>query len=150
MESTPRSRILGWAFLSSASSASPVIPTLGTTQLTGSKGTQTLVRITLADAATIITLPLVLDPECVVAAAALDAFFGRFSSKEETRLRRVSKQHGYAFEMRIVPIMPFAMSALTEEMGVCVMFAGVALGIALSIDLRQLSSTPRPSPRASP
>ena len=138
-------------FHPSASSASPVIPTLCTTQLTGSKGTQTLVRITLADAATIIiTLPLVLDPECVVAAAALDAFFGRFSSKEETRLRRVSKQHGYAFEMRIVLIMLCAMSTLTEEMGACVMFAGVALGIALSIDLRQLSSTPRPSPRASP
>lgn len=90
-------------FHPSASSASPVIPTLGTTQLTGSKGTQTLVRITLADAATIITLPLVLDPECVahaavgsvaaIATAAAYAFIGHFSSKEEARLRRVSKEN---------------------------------------------------------
>lgn len=118
-------------FLSSRASASLAIPALGTTQLTGPKGTQMLVPIALADAAAIITLPL-LDPERVVhsavgpvaaiAAAAAYAFIGHFSSKEETRVRRVSKENGYALEMRI----------------------------ALSIDLRQLSSTPRPSPWASP
>lgn len=133
-----------YAVVLASSSASLVIPALGTTQLTGPKGTQMLVQIALADAAAIITLPLVLDPKrvvhaavgsvAVIAAAAAYAFIGRFSSKEETRLRRVSKQHGYALEMRIVLIMLFAMSALAEKMGVSVMLAGFALGIAFSID----------------
>lgn len=65
-----------------------------------------LVQIALADAAAIITLPLALAPERVahtavgsvatIAAAAAYAFIGHFSTKEETRLRRVPKENGSA------------------------------------------------------
>jgi len=126
---------------SSAALALPVIDSLG---LTGPSVLSVTAQIAIADAASIVLLPLAINPSGA-ARAALGALsiaacalllFGVLWYVEKkgwlTRMHEYSGRRNMALELRISLITLFGLAALAKSTHVSIMLAGFALGLVLS------------------
>src|SRR5690349_20750556 len=126
---------------SSAALALPVIDSLG---LSGPNVLSVTTQIAIADATSIVLLPLVINPAqapraalgaLAIAGCAAVLFFvlrggDRLGWRE--RLHHYSHDHEFALELRISLIMLFGLCALAVTTHVSIMLAGFALGLVLS------------------
>src|SRR6201997_3405050 len=126
---------------SSAALALPVIDGLG---LKGPSVLSVTAQIAIADAASIVLLPLVIDPSrapraalgaLAVAGCSVIAFlFLRAAERSgwRKRLHDYSEEHQWALELRISLAILFALAALAVSTHVSVMLAGFALGLVIA------------------
>ncbi|HOZ56534.1 MAG TPA: cation:proton antiporter [Nakamurella multipartita] len=133
-----------YAVLMASSSAAIVLPIVDSLGLTGSGVLQLLPQVAVADAACIVALPLVIDPDhagraalgaLAVIGCALAAFLLlRWGERTGLRrhLHRVSENRKFALELRISLLVLFALAAVAMATHVSVMLAGFALGLAIA------------------
>jgi Kef-type K+ transport system membrane component KefB len=126
---------------SSAALALPVIDSLG---LTGPSVLSVTTQIAIADAASIVLLPLVIDPSrapraalgalAIAGCAAAVFVVMRVGDRRgwRTRLHHYSHDHEFALELRISLIILFGLCALAVTTHVSIMLAGFALGLVIS------------------
>ncbi|MUL64760.1 sodium:proton antiporter [Mycobacterium sp. CBMA 234] len=126
---------------SSAALALPVIQSLG---LTGPPVLSVTAQIAIADASSIVLLPLVINPAgapraalgalAIAACAALLFVFLRYADKHGwmKRMHDYSHSRHLALELRISLIVLFGLAALAKSTHVSIMLAGFALGLCLS------------------
>ncbi len=133
-----------YAVLMASSSAAVALPIIDGLKLTGPPVLSVKAQIALADAASIVLLPLVIDPsraaKAALGAVAIAACAGvlfvvlRHFERRGTheRLREYSKQHDLALELRFSLLMLFALAALATATHVSIMLAGFALGLVVN------------------
>lgn len=133
-----------YAVVLASSSASLVMPSLGPVKARTRKGMEFLAQIAIGDTVCVIVLPLVIDPARVVRAAlgttVVLALAGgcylllnrAVRAGNQERLQEVSRSRHLAFELRIVLFLIFALAAVAASMGISVMLAGFALGLAVA------------------
>lgn len=126
---------------SSAALALPVIDSLG---LSGPPVLSVTTQIAIADATSIVLLPLVINPtqapRAALGALAIAGFAAvlfvvlRAGDRRgwRERLHHYSHDHEFALELRISLIMLFALCALAVTTHVSIMLAGFALGLVVS------------------
>lgn len=132
-----------YAVLMASSSAALALPVIQALGLTGPSVQAVTTQIAIADATSIVLLPLVIDPGHVLTAAlgavviALCAFvlfaalwgFDRRGLRK--RLHHFSEENNFALELRISLIALFALATLAITTHVSIMLAGFALGLAV-------------------
>lgn len=133
-----------YAVVIASSSAAVVLPAFAQLGLGGRRVLPTLAQVAVADIASIVALPLALDPArapiaalgavVIAVLAVLLAFVLRRAARDDSwgRLRGVSKEHGLALELRISLILLFGLAALATISHVSVLLAGFAAGLAVS------------------
>lgn len=133
-----------YAVLLACSSAAVIMPVVDELPLTAPAILAMLPQIAIADAAGIVLLPLVLDPQRapVSAAGALTLLVAAVVlyrllraaevSGRRRALHRLSEARHLALELRISLIALFAMAALAHALHVSVMLAGFAAGLAVA------------------
>jgi Kef-type K+ transport system membrane component KefB len=133
-----------YAVVIASSSASIVMPALGGARVTSSAGLEMLVQLAVADASSIIVLPLVLEPQragrAALGALAVLVVAAAFSLILEWarrtgywhRVHHLSEERGLAIELRMTLTMLFILAAIAVSMGVSVMLAGFAMGLAMA------------------
>ena len=133
-----------YAVLIASSSAGIVLPALGGVPFTSRPGVEMLVQLAVADAACIVALPLALDPAnagraalgALAVLAVAGAFFGLLwwsqRSGRRERLHALSESRGLAMELRVTLTLLFVLAAVAATLGVSVMLAGFAMGLAMS------------------
>src|SRR5262245_12930848 len=126
---------------SSAALALPVIDSLG---LSGPPVLSVTTQIAIADATSIVLLPLVINPSqapraalgaVAVAGGALVLYFLLRTGDRRgwrRRLHRYSRKHLLALELRVSLISLFTLCALAITTHISIMLAGFALGLAIS------------------
>jgi Kef-type K+ transport system membrane component KefB len=126
---------------SSAALALPVIDSLG---LSGPPVLSVTTQIAIADATSIVLLPLVINPArapraalgaLAIAGCAAVLFVALSAGNRRgwrERLHHYSHDHEFALELRISLIMLFTLCALAVTTHVSIMLAGFALGLVLS------------------
>jgi len=132
-----------YAVLMASSSAALALPVIQSLGLDGAPAQAVTAQIAIADATSIVLLPLVIDPHRALTAAvgailitlcAGVLFIGlRVSDRRgwRKRLHRFSEHNNFALELRISLIVLFALGALAVTMHVSIMVAGFALGLAV-------------------
>lgn len=132
-----------YAVLMASSSAALALPVIQSLGLEGPSVQGVTAQIAIADATSIVLLPLVINPGRALTAAvgavviALGAgvlftamqWFDRRGLRK--RMHRYSQRHGFALELRISLISLFALAALAVATHVSIMLAGFALGLAV-------------------
>lgn len=132
-----------YAVLMASSSAALALPVIQALGLTGPSVQAVTAQIAIADATSIVLLPLVIDPGRALTAAlgavviALCAFvlfaalwgFDRRGLRK--RLHHFSEENNFALELRISLIALFALATLAITTHVSIMLAGFALGLAV-------------------
>jgi Kef-type K+ transport system membrane component KefB len=133
-----------YAVLMASSSAAVALPVIDSLKLDGPQVLSVKAQIAIADAASIVLLPLAIDPSraaraalgaLAIAACALVLFFvlRHFEGRgTRDRLRDYSKRHELALELRFSLIMLFSLSALATSTHVSIMLAGFALGLVIN------------------
>jgi len=133
-----------YAVLMASSSAALALPIIDSLGLTGPAVLSVTAQIAIADAAAIVLLPLVIDPDrasraalgalAVAGCAALLFFILRYFEQNgrRKRLHHYSEEHREALELRISLILLFSLAALAIATHVSIMLAGFALGLAIS------------------
>jgi Kef-type K+ transport system membrane component KefB len=133
-----------YAVLMASSSAAVALPVIDSLKLTGAPVLSTKAQIAIADAASIVLLPLVIDPDrapraalgalAITASAVVIFFVLRHFDRNGTRqrVREYSKEHELALELRISLILLFALAALALTTHVSIMLAGFALGLVVN------------------
>jgi len=133
-----------YAVLMASSSAAVALPVIDSLKLEGPQVLSAKAQIAIADAASIILLPLVIDPSrapraalgalaVTGCAAVLFLVLRHFErSGPRKKVREYSKRHELALELRLSLIMLFTLSALATSTHVSVMLAGFALGLVVS------------------
>jgi Kef-type K+ transport system membrane component KefB len=126
---------------SSAALALPVIDGLG---LKGPSVLSVTTQIAIADAASIVLLPLVIDPSrapraalgaLAVAGCGVVAFIILRAAERSgwrKRLHDYSEEHRWALELRVSLAILFALAALAVSTHVSIMLAGFALGLVIA------------------
>lgn len=133
-----------YAVVMASSSAALALPVIDGLRLQGPNVLSVTAQIAIADAASIVLLPLVIDiqraPRAALGALAiagcaavlfvvLRAANARGLRK---RLHRYSEEHKFALELRLSLVMLFGLSALAVATHVSIMLAGFALGLVVS------------------
>lgn len=133
-----------YAVLIASSSATIVLPSLGSTQVRSQSGLEMLVQIAVADVLCIIAVPLVMNPSrvfetcigalIVLAAAGVFLLFLRWADRRgyRSRMHRLSQRRGLAMELRVTLAMLFGLAALAVYAQVSVMLAGFAMGLVVA------------------
>jgi len=133
-----------YAVLMASSSAAVALPVIDSLKLDGPQVLSVKAQIAIADAASIVLLPLAIDPSraaraalgaLAIAACALVLFFVLRHFERggvRTRLREYSKRHELALELRFSLIMLFSLAALATTTHVSIMLAGFALGLVIN------------------
>jgi Kef-type K+ transport system membrane component KefB len=133
-----------YAVLMASSSAALALPVIDSLGLDGPHVLSVTAQIAIADAASIVLLPLVIDfqraPQAalgalaIAAAAAVFYVFLRIGDRRgwRKRLHHYSEQRAYALEFRISLIVLFMLCALATGTHVSIMLAGFALGLVIS------------------
>lgn len=128
-------------FSSSAALALPVIDSLG---LTGPSVLSVTAQIAIADASSIVLLPLAINPSgapraalgalAIAGCAAVGFVALRYVEKRGwlTRMHEYSESRNLALELRTSLIALFVLAALAKSTHVSIMLAGFALGLVLS------------------
>jgi Kef-type K+ transport system membrane component KefB len=133
-----------YAVLMASSSAALALPVINSLGLTGPAVLSVTAQIAIADASSIVLVPLVIDPARAPRAAVgalaiagcaavlfvlLRYFHGRGLTK---RMHRYSEINNLALELRISLIALFGLAAVAKSTHVSIMLAGFALGLVLS------------------
>jgi Kef-type K+ transport system membrane component KefB len=133
-----------YAVLMASSSAALALPVIDSLRLDGSPVLSVTAQIAIADATSIVLLPLVIDPQRALQAAlgalAIAACAGvlfvalRAADRRgwRKRLHRYSGKRRFAFELRISLIVLFSLAALAISTHVSIMMAGFALGLVVA------------------
>ena len=133
-----------YAVLMASSSAALALPVIDSLGLAGPQVLSVTAQIAIADAASIVLLPLVIDPSrapraalgalAIVAGAAVLYTVLRYfdRSGHRKRLHHYSEDHREALELRISLISLFSLAALAVATHVSIMLAGFALGLVIS------------------
>src|SRR5882757_508520 len=133
-----------YAVLMASSSAALALPVIDSLGLGGPQVLSVTAQIAIADAASIVLLPLVIDPgrapraalgalAIVGGAAVLYAVLRYFErSGHRKRLHHYSEDRREALELRISLISLFSLAALAVATHVSIMLAGFALGLVMS------------------
>ena len=133
-----------YAVLMASSSAAIVLPIVDSLGLSGPPVLQLLPQVAIADAACIVALPLVIDPEnagraglgALAVVGCAIALFLVLHWGEHTGLRRrmhrVSEKRKFALELRLSLLALFALAAVATAAHVSVMLAGFALGLVVA------------------
>jgi Kef-type K+ transport system membrane component KefB len=133
-----------YAVLMASSSAAVALPIIDGLKLEGPQVLSVKAQIAIADAASIVLLPLVIDPSravraalgaVAIAACAVILFFVlRHFERRGTRkrLRAYSKAHDLALELRLSLLMLFTLAAVATSTHVSIMLAGFALGLVIN------------------
>ena len=133
-----------YAVLMASSSAALVLPIVDSLGLGGHDVVELLPQVAVADAACIVLLPLVIDPDHVARAAlgavvvllAGGVLFLALRAVERSGVRRrvhgVSEDRQFAVELRISLTAIFAMAALAVALHVSLMLAGFVSGLAVA------------------
>ncbi|WP_431238484.1 cation:proton antiporter [Mycolicibacterium aichiense] len=132
-----------YAVLMASSSAALALPVIQQLGLGGAAVQAVTAQIAIADATSIVLLPLVIDPGRALAAAsgalliafcAGLVFLGLWMSDRRgwrRRLHHFSERNNFALELRISLLVLFALAALAITTHVSIMLAGFALGLAV-------------------
>ena len=133
-----------YAVLMASSSAALALPVIDALGLDGPPVLSVTTQIAIADAASIVLLPLVINPgQALRAALGALAIAGcaavlyivlRVANRRgwRRRLHRYSHKHRLALELRLSLIILFTLCALAVTTHVSIMLAGFALGLVLS------------------
>ena len=133
-----------YAVLMASSSAAVALPIIDGLKLDGPPVLSVKAQIAIADAASIVLLPLVIDPgrapRAALGALAITGCAGllllvlRHVDRTGLRKRahRYSEAHELALELRVSLILLFALSALAISTHVSIMLAGFALGLVIN------------------
>jgi Kef-type K+ transport system membrane component KefB len=133
-----------YAVLMASSSAALALPVIDSLGLTGPSVLSVTAQIAMADAASIVLLPLVIDPSrapraalgalAIVACALVLYVVLKYSDTNglRKRLHHYSRQHNLALELRISLLILFGLAALAVFTHVSIMLAGFALGLVMS------------------
>ncbi|MGA9677605.1 MAG: cation:proton antiporter [Mycobacterium sp.] len=133
-----------YAVLMSSSSAALALPVIDSLRLQGPQVLSVTVQIAIADAASIVLLPLVIDlrraPTAALGALAIAVgaavFFVLLRAIDRRGWRQrahdYSKKHAFALELRTNLLVLFALAALAVRTHVSIMLAGFALGLVIA------------------
>jgi Kef-type K+ transport system membrane component KefB len=133
-----------YAVLIGSSSAALVLPLLDQVHADPATAIQLLPQVAIADAACIVALPLVIQPEHAARAAAgavaviacSGAIYLLLSWIERTGLRRrahhLSGLRGMALELRVSLLLLLGLSALAQQVRVSVLVAGFSFGLVVA------------------
>ncbi|OHT83222.1 cation:proton antiporter [Mycobacteroides saopaulense] len=133
-----------YAVLIASSSAALVLPIIDSLSLQGPKVLSMTAQVAIADTASIVLLPLVIDlkhaPRAAVGAVAVAACAGIvfviLRALDQAglldRFHDYSKQRRVAMELRISLAIVFGLAALAVETHVSIMLAGFALGLVVA------------------
>ena len=132
-----------YAVLMASSSAALALPVIQALGIDGPSVQAVTAQIAIADATSIVLLPLVMDPDHVLTAAigavvialcaavVFAALWGFDRRGLRKRLHHFSEDNEFALELRISLIILFALAALAVATHVSIMLAGFALGLAV-------------------
>jgi len=131
-----------FALLLATGSAAVALPILDEAHLLGTAAALTvLAQVTIADVASIVAVPLVLQPGravrsvlgtvAVVACALAILALAHVARRRGVvrRLRRLSKRNGWALDLRVSLLVLFALAWLATEIGTSILIAGFAVGL---------------------
>jgi Kef-type K+ transport system membrane component KefB len=133
-----------YAVLMASSSAALALPIIDSLGLKGPSVLSVTAQIAVADAACIVLLPLVIDPQrapkaaigaLAIAGCAAVAFLvlrATDRSGLRKRLHKYSEKRRFALELRINLLVLFGLAALAVSTHVSIMLAGFALGLVIS------------------
>jgi Kef-type K+ transport system membrane component KefB len=135
-----------WAILLATASAAIVLPALEEAGLGSDRALLAIAWATIADVATIVPVPLVLNPGKAVRAGlgAVAVILGggvvllasRLLEKQARvqSLRRQSAEKVWALDLRMALVALFALCALAELVGTSIMIAGFAAGLVVAFE----------------
>jgi Kef-type K+ transport system membrane component KefB len=135
-----------WTILLATGSAAIVLPALEEAGVTASRALLAMAWATVADVATIVAVPLVLNPSkavraglgalAVAAGAVVVLILGQRLGREREvqRLRRLSGARMWALDLRVALVALFALCALAEWAGTSIMIAGFAAGLIVAAE----------------
>ncbi len=133
-----------YAVLMASSSAALALPVIDSLRLDGPPVLSVTTQIAIADATSIVLLPLVIDPAqamraavgaLAIAGGALVLFVVLRAGDRRgwrKRLHHYSEEREFALELRLSLIMLFTLCALAVATHVSIMLAGFALGLVIS------------------
>jgi Kef-type K+ transport system membrane component KefB len=133
-----------YAVLMASSSAALALPVMDALALEGPPVLSVTAQIAIADAASIVLLPLVIDPSralraaiggLAIAGCALVLFLVLRTGDRggwRKRVHRYSHKHGFALELRFSLLILFMLCALATTTHVSIMLAGFALGLVIA------------------
>ncbi len=133
-----------YAVLFASSSAAVILPIVNSLRLAGPDVTELLPQVSVADAACIVALPLVIDPAhaaraalgaaIVIAAAAVCYVALRLAESRGWRrtAHRKSERRRFALELRVSLLVLLVLAALAQQVHVSIMLAGFSLGLAVA------------------
>ncbi|PSR66872.1 sodium:proton antiporter [Nocardia sp. MDA0666] len=133
-----------YAVLLASSSAALALPIIDSQGLQGRSVLELTAQVAIADTASIVALPLVIDAGnsaraalgalAVIGTALLLFFLLRWLERSGLRRRahRVSERRKFALELRVSLAIVFGMAALATRTSVSIMLAGFAAGLAVA------------------
>jgi Kef-type K+ transport system membrane component KefB len=133
-----------YAVLMASSSAALALPVIDSLRLGGAPVLSVTAQIAIADATSIVLLPLVIDPAnapraalgaVAIAGCAVVLYFGLRTAQRRgwrRRMHRFSQKRRFALELRLSLIVLFTLCALAIGTHVSIMLAGFALGLVVS------------------
>jgi Kef-type K+ transport system membrane component KefB len=133
-----------YAVLLASGSAAVVLPMLQERKLDGPEALVVIAQVTVADVAAILAVPLVLEPAraanaaiggLLIAACALALFFVARSLRPRPwvhRLRKRSKQRGWALDLRLSLAVLFGLAWIAQQSDTSVLLAGFGMGLVVA------------------
>ncbi|OBI23444.1 sodium:proton antiporter [Mycobacterium sp. E2327] len=134
-----------YAVLMASSSAALALPVIDALRLQGPDVLSVTVQVAIADAASIVLLPLVIDLRrapvaalgaLAIAACAVVVFIVLRAADRKgwrQRLHKYSEKRRFALELRTNLVVLFALAALATSTHVSIMLAGFALGLVIAM-----------------
>ena len=133
-----------YAVLMASSSAALILPIIDSLHLGGPHVLRMLPQVAIADTASIVALPLAIDPKhagraalgaLAIMACAVALYFAlRYieTTGIRKRVHRVSQEREFAIELRVNLAILFALAALAARTHVSIMLAGFSFGLAMA------------------
>ena len=133
-----------YAVLMASSSAALILPIIDSLHLGGPHVLRMLPQVAIADTASIVALPLAIDPKhagraalgaLAIMACAVALYFAlRYieTTGIRKRVHRVSQERQFAIELRVNLAILFALAALAARTHVSIMLAGFSFGLAMA------------------
>ena len=133
-----------YAVLMASSSAALILPIIDSLHLGGPHVLRMLPQVAIADTASIVALPLAIDPKhaeraalgaLAIMACAVALYFAlRYieTTGIRRRVHRVSQERQFAIELRVNLAVLFALAALAVRTHVSIMLAGFSFGLAMA------------------
>jgi Kef-type K+ transport system membrane component KefB len=135
-----------WAILLATGSAAIALPALAEAGVSADRALLAMAWVTVADIATIVAVPLVLNPSkalraglgalAVAAGAILVLVLARLLARDPQvrALRLRSGERAWALDLRVALIALFGLCALAELVGTSIMIAGFAAGLVVAFE----------------